>query len=328
MRHQILVLLGAVVALASAQGYNGDWDAAYAKATTALGKLSNSDKIELVTGIGWGKGPCTRNTSPVNSINFRTLCLQDGPLGVRSTTGITAFPPGIQAASTWDRSLVYDRGHGIGEETKALGINVILGPVCGPLGQFPQDGRNWEGFSSDPYLAGVAMEQTIGGIQDAGVQACAKYYIGNEQEKNRETMNSVIHDRTMDELYLWPFTEAVRANAAAVMCSYNKIGGSWACENQHTINELLKTELGFRGYVVTDWNAGHSNTGAANAGLDMGMPGTKPSLFNHPFPLHHGIVWFTSKSNSLRHGLHRQESLLGFSSTVRYRFRCSVNPPR
>lgn len=120
---------------------------------------------------------------------------------------------------------MYERGQGIGEETKALGINVILGPVCGPLGQFAQGGRNWEGFSSDPYLAGVAMEQTIGGIQTAGAQACAKHYIGNEQEKNRETMNSVIDDRTMHELYLWPFAEAVRANVAAVMCSYNKIGG-------------------------------------------------------------------------------------------------------
>jgi len=281
MRIHICAILGAVFSLVSAQGFNGDWDAAYAKATTALAKLSTSDKVGLVTGIGWGKGPCTGNTSPLTSINFRTLCLQDGPLGVRSTTGITAFPPGIQAASTWDRTLMYDRGHGIGEETKALGINVILGPVCGPLGQFAQGGRNWEGFSSDPYLAGVAMEQTIGGIQDAGAQACAKHFIGNEQERGRETMNSVIDDRTMHELYLWPFAEAVRANVAAVMCSYNKIGGSWACENQHTINELLKSELGFRGYVVTDWNAGHSNTAAANAGLDMGMPGTKFNVVLH-----------------------------------------------
>lgn len=103
MQHQIILLvLGVTVSLASAQGYVGDWDAAYIKAQTALAKLSTSDKVGLVTGIGWGKGPCPGNNSPVNSINFRTLCLQDGPLGVRSTNAIIAFPPGIQAASTWD----------------------------------------------------------------------------------------------------------------------------------------------------------------------------------------------------------------------------------
>jgi hypothetical protein len=94
MRPQISVFLGTVVSFVCAQEFNGDWDAAYTKATTALAKLSTSEKVGLVTGIGWGKGPCTGNTSPLISINFRTLCLQGGPLGVRSTTGITAFPPG------------------------------------------------------------------------------------------------------------------------------------------------------------------------------------------------------------------------------------------
>lgn len=115
----------------------------------ALAKLFTSDKVGFVTEIGWGKWPCTGNNSPVNSINFRSLCLQDSPLGVHSTTEVTDFPPGIRAASTWDRLLMNDRGYSIGGETKALGVNFILGPVCGPLGQFAQGGRNWEGFSSD-----------------------------------------------------------------------------------------------------------------------------------------------------------------------------------
>lgn len=91
----------------------------------------------------------------------------------------------------------------IGTESKAMGVHVQLGPVGGPLGKIPQGGRNWEGFSPDPYLTGIAMAETITGMQDAGVQACAKHYIGNEQELNRDTMSSSIADRVNHELYLW-----------------------------------------------------------------------------------------------------------------------------
>ncbi|KAF2185355.1 glycoside hydrolase family 3 protein [Zopfia rhizophila CBS 207.26] len=273
MRRKLL-LLTPCPALASAQGFTGDWDTAYTKAAAALAKLSTSEKVGLVSGVGWGKGPCSGNTGSARSINYPALCLQDGPLGVRSAASITAFPAGIMAGATWDRALMRERGRGIGEETKALGINVILGPVSGPLGQFANGGRNWEGFSNDPYLSGVATEQTIGGIQEAGAQSCVKHYILNEQEKNRETMNSVIDGRTLHELYLWPFAEAVKANVASVMCSYNKIDGKWACENKRVMEDLLKKELGFRGYILTDWNAQHSTVDPANTGLDMTMPGS------------------------------------------------------
>ena len=271
MRKHLLLFTAA--ALVSAQGFVGDWDAAYIKAKASLAKLSQNDKLAIVSGIGWGKGPCAGNTGTASSIGFRSLCLQDGPLGVRGASSVTAFPPGIQAASTWDRSLMRDRGKGIGQQSKALGINVILGPVAGPLGKIPNGGRNWEGFGSDPYLCGMAMEQTVAGIQEGGAQACAKHYIGNEQEKERDTVNSVIDDRTLHELYLWPFAEAVRANVASVMCSYNKVGGQWACENTQILDTILKKELGYRGYVVTDWDAQHTTSGSANAGLDMTMPG-------------------------------------------------------
>lgn len=123
-----------------------------------------------------------------------------------------------------------ERGQFMAEETKGLGIHVLLGPVVGPLGKNPTGGRNWEGFGADPYLQGIAMSETIEGMQSVGVQANAKHYILNEQELNRETMSSNLDDRTMHELYLWPFADAVHANVASVMCSYNKINGTWACE--------------------------------------------------------------------------------------------------
>ena len=113
---------------------------------------------------------------------------------------MTAFPAGVQAASTWNTSLIYARGNALGTESKGVGVNVQLGPVAGPLGKIPNAGRNWEGFAADPYLTGIAMSQTIQGMQAAGVQACAKHFIGNEQELNRDTMSSNIDDRTVHEV--------------------------------------------------------------------------------------------------------------------------------
>ncbi|KAF2205249.1 hypothetical protein GQ43DRAFT_446133 [Delitschia confertaspora ATCC 74209] len=282
MREYIVLLLAATAAAIPTTSSEsefekravGDWASAYSKANAALAKLSNTDKIGIVTGTGWQGGNCVGNTKAVGSIGYPSLCLQDGPLGVRYVQGVTAFPAGVQAASTWDTALINQRGNFLGAEAKALGVHVQLGPVAGPLGKIPTGGRNWEGFSPDPYLTGIAMQETITGMQDAGVQACAKHFIGNEQEKNRETINSNIPDRAMHELYLWPFADAVKANVASFMCSYNKVNGSWACENSKILNGLLKDELNFQGYVMSDWNAQHTTTGSANAGMDMTMPGS------------------------------------------------------
>ncbi|KAF1847527.1 glycoside hydrolase family 3 protein [Cucurbitaria berberidis CBS 394.84] len=244
----------------------GSWDDAYTKATAALAKLSQNDKIGIVTGVGWQGGNCVGNTKAASSIGYPSLCLQDGPLGVRYVQGVTAFAAGIHAASTWDVNLVRERGAFLGAESKQLGVHVQLGPSAGPLGKFAQGGRNWEGFGSDPYLQGIMMAQTIEGMQESGVQATAKHFILNEQELNRETMSA--------DLYVWPFMDAIKSNVAAFMCSYNKINGAWACENDGIMNKLLKDELGFRGYIMSDWNAQHTTLGSANGGLDMTMPGT------------------------------------------------------
>jgi len=250
------------------------WAAAQSKASSALGKLSQNDKVSIVSGVGWDKGPCVGNTARINAINYPQLCLQDGPLGIRFGTGTNAFTPGIQAASTWDVELIRQRGAYIAAEAKGCGVHVLLGPAPGPLGKNPNGGRNWEGFGSDPYLQGIATAVTIEAIQSGGVQATVKHYIANEQERNRETMSSNVDDRTLHELYLWPFADAVHANVASVMCSYNKVNGTWACENDKILNGILKNELGFPGYVVSDWNAQHSTNAAAINGMDMTMPGS------------------------------------------------------
>ncbi|KAK1758820.1 glycoside hydrolase superfamily [Echria macrotheca] len=269
-------LLG-LLSLANAQSAPSGpeaWDDAYDKANAALAKLSQQDKVNIVTGVGWEKGPCVGNTPRISSINYPQLCLQDGPLGIRFGTGTNAFTPAIQAGSTWDVELIRQRGAYLGAEAKGCGVHVILGPAPGPLGKHPNGGRNWEGFGADPYLQGVAASVTIEGLQSAGVQSTVKHFIANEQEQNRETMSSNVDDRSMHELYLWPFAEAVHSNVAAVMCSYNKVNGSWACENDKILNGYLKNELGFKGYVMSDWNAQHTTNGAANNGMDMTMPGS------------------------------------------------------
>ncbi|KAH9988725.1 glycoside hydrolase superfamily [Russula vinacea] len=159
----------------------------------------------------------------------------------------------------------------MGQEHVGKGVNIALGPMMN-IGRVAQGGRNWEGFGADPFLAGVGAYETILGMQSAGVQACAKHYINNEQENQRSMESSNVDDRTQHEIYVAPFLRSVMAGLTSVMCSYNLINGTYACENNHTLNGILKNELGFQGFVLSDWSATHS-TMSAMTGLDMTMPG-------------------------------------------------------
>ncbi|KAI0476191.1 beta-glucosidase-related glycosidase [Xylariaceae sp. FL0804] len=264
----------------------GGWDEAMEKAKAFLAELTLSEKADMVTGT---PGPCVGNIVEIPRLGFKGLCLQDGPLAIRVADYASVFTAGVTIASTWDRDMMYQRGHAMGQEFKGKGAHIYLGPVAGPLGRAAYGGRNWEGFAADPYLTGVAMENTIGGMQDAGVQACAKHFIGNEQETQRnptyqdanvsltgwvqDSVSSNIDDRTLHELYMWPFANAARAKVASFMCSYNRINGSHACQNSKVLNGLLKSELGFQGYVMSDWGGTHAGVASIESGLDMTMPG-------------------------------------------------------
>ncbi|KAK3305783.1 glycoside hydrolase family 3 protein [Chaetomium strumarium] len=257
---------------------DSSWAAAYAQAVAFVANLTLTEKVNLTTGTGWQADRCVGNTGGVPRLGFRGMCLMDGPVGVRYTDHNSVFPAGINVGATFSRRLMRLRGEALGAEFRGKGVDVMLGPVAGPLGRVPQGGRNWEGFSPDPYLAGVAMAETIRGIQSRGVVACAKHYILNEQEHYRGSVDVRIDDRTMHELYLWPFADAVRAGVGSVMCSYNRINGTYACENEWTTNHVLKNELGFPGFVVSDWAAQHTTLGSALGGLDMAMPGDSGPL--------------------------------------------------
>ncbi|EEP77226.1 beta-glucosidase 1 [Uncinocarpus reesii 1704] len=264
----------------------GEWEDAYDKARTFVSQLTLTEKVNLTTGVGWMEEACVGQVGAIPRMGFRSLCMQDGPLGIRFADYVTAFPAGINVGATWSKDLAYLRGRAMGAEQRDKGVDVQLGPAIGPLGRSPDGGRNWEGFGPDPVLSGNLVSQTIKGIQDVGVIACVKHFIANEQERFRqapeargygfnisESSSSNVDDVTMHELYLWPFADAVRAGVGAVMCSYNQINNSYGCSNSYTQNKLLKGELGFQGFIMSDWQAHHSGVGDALAGLDMSMPG-------------------------------------------------------
>ncbi|KAK4653702.1 beta-glucosidase [Podospora pseudocomata] len=270
---------------------DAEWQAAYEKAVAFVSQLTLTEKVNLTTGTGWEGDRCIGKTGSVPRLGFEGFCLMDGPLGVRYVDKASAFPAGMNAAATFSKRLIRARGEAMGEEFRGKGVDVQLGPVAGALGRTPQGGRNWEGFSPDPYLTGVAIAETIRGIQSRGVIACAKHYILNEQEHFRGSVDVRIGDKTMHELYLWPFADAVRAGVGSVMCSYNRVNGTYACENKWVQNYLLKSELGFRGFVMSDWGAQHSTLGSALSGLDMAMPGDMmgpPSASSPPYGSHWG----------------------------------------
>ena len=241
-------------------GTAATWKQSYAKAAKLVQRMSLVEKVNVTTGVGWAGDLCVGNTGPATAAGFPALCLQDGPLGIRFADHATNFPAGITAAATWNRDLLRRRGRAQGKEMRLKGVNVLLGPAMGPLGRMPAGGRNWEGFGPDPVLAGIAAAETIKGIQAEGVMATAKHLVGNEQEHFRQqwewgipnALSSNIDDRTMHELYLWPFAESVRAGVASVMCSYQMVNNSFACGNSKVLNGLLKDELGFQGFVQSD----------------------------------------------------------------------------
>lgn len=169
----------------------------------------------------------------------------------------------------------------MGLEARLKGVNVLVGPSMGPLGMMPAGGRNWEGFGSDPVLQGIAAAETIRGIQQNGVMATAKHYVMNEQEHFRRpyewntdfAISSNIDDRALHEVFVWPFAESIRADVASVMCSYQRVNNSYACENSKILNGILKDELDFQGFVQSDWHAQRSGVNSALSGMDMNMPG-------------------------------------------------------
>ena len=220
---------------------------------------------------------------PANTrLGIPAVYLADSPLGVgNGTTGVTQWADTSALASTWDTVMAKDYGRAYGAEQAGKGHNVALGPTINIL-RLPNWGRAPETFSEDPYLTAQQSSAEIEGIQSKHVIATAKHFVANNQEVLRSSIDVVADQKALHEIYQPAFRSAVDAGVGAIMCSYNKINGTYACENGQELVDTLREAWNFDGMVMSDWGAVHSTVKAAKSGLDLEMPGADEA---HPGPL-------------------------------------------
>jgi beta-glucosidase len=223
------------------------------------------------------------NTVPAQpSLCIPELVLNDGTAGVaQGQKHTTAFPDGLTQAASWDVGLQRAVGTAIGQEARKKGITIQLAPGI-DIARNPLNGRNFEYAGEDPFMAGRTGAAIIKGIQSQHVAATVKHYALNDQETNRMSDSSDADERTMQEIHLPAFEDAVKAGAASVMCAYNRVNGTYACENPFLLTSVLKKQLEFDGWVMSDWDGTHSTVAAANAGLDQEMAQGSGSYFSAP----------------------------------------------
>jgi beta-glucosidase len=240
-------------------------------------QMTLEEKAALCTGAtAW-------TSTPVDRLGIPELIVSDGPHGVRKVPDVnsmaiaslpsTCFPTASCLASTWNRDLIYEMGEALAEECIAMNVDVLLGPGVN-MKRSPLGGRNFEYFSEDPYLAGEMAASMINGVQSKGVGTALKHFAANNQEFQRFSINAVIDERTLREIYLAGFEKAVKqAKPWTVMCSYNKVNGTFASQNSYLLTDILKKEWGFEGFIMSDWGAVRDRIAALKAGLDWEMPG-------------------------------------------------------
>lgn len=247
---------------------NGRFNSAYEKAKIFVAKLNNTEKITIITG-GSLDGDNT----------WTALNTKDGVSGINFQFYVSGFTMANALTMSWDRDLIQRQFKAVGQEFYDMGYNLIDGPEPGPLGRVPFGGRTPETFSADPYLSGIAMGKAITGMNSAGVIAGGRHFLLNEQETNRssgtsdstsDVYSSNADDKTIQELYAWPFADGVRAGMMAVMCGMTRVNSTLSCENNNLLSRVLKKHMGFPGMVFPDVNSQSTSYKSANAGLDFG----------------------------------------------------------
>lgn len=232
-------------------------------------------------------GKTVWQTREIERLDIPSIFLSDGPHGVRKQAGAgdhlglnasleaTCFPTAATMANSWDEKLGEEVGVALGEEASALDVNILLGPGLN-IKRSPLCGRNFEYFSEDPYLAGKMAASYVRGIQSQGVYACPKHFAVNSQELRRMATDAVVDERTLREIYLTGFEIAIKeGQAKSIMSSYNQVNGTYANENKHLLQDILRDEWGFDGIVVTDWGGSNDHVSgvAARSNLEMPAPG-------------------------------------------------------
>lgn len=245
------------------------------KIRALISEMTLEEKANILSGKDFW------HTKAVKRLGIPEIMVSDGPAGLRkqdvvdgvlTTVPCTCFPSESLLACSWDTELIEEVGRAMGEEARQEDVNVILGPGCN-IKRSPICGRNFEYMSEDPYLSGVMAGHLIKGIQSKGVGTSLKHYIANNQEHRRLSVNAVIDERTLREIYLKSFEFAVKIGKPwTVMCSYNRVNGGYVCESKKLLTDILRNEWGFDGVVVSDWGAVNDRVECLKAGLDLEMP--------------------------------------------------------
>lgn len=240
---------------------------------TWIAELTLEEKCRLLGGASsW-------RTHPIERVGIPEIKMSDGPNGVRGEfsaddrTPSVVVPVGIVQGATWDPELIGRVGDLLGKEARRKSAHVLLAPAVN-LHRTPIGGRTFEYFSEDPELTAVLGAATVRGVQAHGVAVTVKHFTANDTEVERNSVDVVVDERVLRELYLRPFEVAVReAGAWGIMSAYNKLDGDFCAANDHLLNEILRREWGFDGFVVSDWYGAHEPVGSANGGLSIEMPG-------------------------------------------------------
>ena len=237
------------------------------RAADLVKQMTLDEKISLVSGYRDGF-----HTAPVERLGIPEIRMADGPQGVRNNTKSTLFACGVAAAASWNPDLVREMGVALGQDARARGVHILLGPgvnIC----RSPLCGRNFEYFGEDPFLAAETAVSYIGGVQSQGVMATIKHFALNNLEYDRHHTNSIADERTMNEIYFPAFRAAVeRANVASVMTSYNLVNGVHSSENAYLIEENLRGKWNFGGFTMSDWTSTYSPVLLMQDGVDLEMP--------------------------------------------------------
>lgn len=248
------------------------------RAAAVLAKMSMEEKICFLSGKNFWE------TVPFEHLGIPSMEVADGPYGLRKQEGISdhmgwnksrpavAYVSGPGMASSWDKELIHEAGSYLGTEAKANGVDILLGPAINIV-RTPLCGRNFEYYSEDPCLTGKIATAYIRGVQEQGVGTCIKHFAANNQEADREYIDARIDERTLREIYLAAFEEPVKeAKPWSVMTALNKVNGSYCSENAFLIDQVLRKEWGFEGFVMSDWNGVNNRPRSIKAGLDLEMP--------------------------------------------------------
>jgi beta-glucosidase len=234
-----------------------------------LSKMTLEEKIDYISGVN---GFYIRAIPRLGLPAFR---MSDGPIGVRNYGPATTLAGGIGLAATWDPALDHRAGVVLGEDGRARGVNFLLGPGVN-IYRAPMNGRNFEYFGEDPFLASQTAVAYIEGVQSQGVCATIKHFMANNSEYDRHNVDEIIDERTLREIYLPTFEAAVKkAHVCAIMDSYNLTNGEHMTQNDYLNNEVVKKEWGFDGIIMSDWDATYDGVAAVNGGLDLEMPSGK-----------------------------------------------------